>query len=136
VTTVLSPDDRTRLIASATAVRERAYAVYSSYQVGAALLATDGRIYAGCNVENANYPAGICAERSAIASAVSAGARAFSAVVVVTVNGVAPCGICRQVLNEFAPDMWVVGVDTSGHIHFERNLRELLPLSFSRADLA
>ena len=94
--------------------QKMAYAPYSGFAVGAALLAADGAIYAGCNVENASYGLTICAERNAIAHAVSCGAKQFTAVAVVTENGVTPCGACRQVLAEFGPRMTVIVADTRG----------------------
>ena len=102
------------LVAAAAAVRERAYAPYSRFPVGAALRAADGTIFAGCNVENASYGLTICAERNAIAQAVAAGVRDFTAVAVVSENGVTPCGACRQVLVEFGPEMTVIVVDVRG----------------------
>ena len=111
---VLSEDQIEALIAAAAAVRERAYAPYSQFRVGAALRAVDGTIYAGCNVENASYGLTICAEQNAIAQAIAAGARDFTAVAVVTENGVTPCGACRQVLVEFGPEMMVIVADRRG----------------------
>jgi cytidine deaminase len=92
-----------RLIDAATAVREHAYAPYSEFSVGAALLAADGRVFVGCNVENASYGLTICAERNAVAAAVAEGATNFDALVIVTEVSppAAPCGACRQVLTEF-----------------------------------
>jgi cytidine deaminase len=110
----LSEDQIAELTAAAAAVRERAYAPYSQFRVGAALRAADGTIYAGCNVENASYGLTICAERNAIAQAIAAGARDFTAVAVVTENGVMPCGACRQVLVEFGSEMTVIVADTRG----------------------
>jgi cytidine deaminase len=111
---VLSEEQIEALIAAAAAVRERAYAPYSRFRVGAAVRAADGTVFTGCNVENASYGLTICAERNALAHAVSAGAQSFSAVAVVTENGVMPCGACRQVLVEFAPQMTVIVADTRG----------------------
>jgi len=110
----LSEDQIAELIAAAAAVRERAYAPYSQFLVGAALRTADGTIFAGCNVENASYGLTICAERNAIAQAIAAGARDFTAVAVVSENGVTPCGACRQVLVEFGPEMTVIVVDMRG----------------------
>jgi cytidine deaminase len=110
----LSEGQTAELIAAAAAVRERAYAPYSRFPVGAALRAADGTIFAGCNVENASYGLTICAERNAIAQAVAAGVRDFTAVAVVSENGVTPCGACRQVLVEFGPEMTVIVADARG----------------------
>ena len=127
--------DREALIRQASAARERAYAPYSDYAVGAALLAESGRVYVGCNVENAVYPLGMCAERVAVFEAVCAGERHFEAIAVVTKNGGAPCGSCRQVLREFGGDTLVLIADTDGN-HRETTVAELLPDSFSAADLS
>ena len=96
------------LIAAARAARQNAYIPYSGYAVGAAVRASSGKIYSGCNVENAAYPTGLCAERVAIFKAVSEGERRFTALAVVTSNAGSPCGSCRQVLSEFADDDAVV----------------------------
>lgn len=132
---VLAIEMQEALIQSALEVRQRAYAVYSHYHVGAALLSKDGQVFTGCNIENAAYPAGICAERTALVKAVSEGVREFLAVVVATDNGGSPCGICRQMLNEFAPEIWVILVDEHGQISLEQPLNELLPHSFSPSHL-
>lgn len=123
------------LIDHAIAVSQHAYAPYSGYHVGAALLAEDGQIFTGCNVENATYPAGICAERSALVKAVSEGVRDFTAIAVVTRGGGTPCGICRQMLYEFAPNLRVIIADMNGTIHHDLSLKELLPYGFSGSDL-
>jgi cytidine deaminase len=119
-----------RLIASAAAARERAYAPYSNFKVGAALKGKSGRVYAGCNVENAAYGSSMCAERTAIFKAVSEGEREFEAIAVVTENGASPCGCCRQVMMEFAPDMAVVIADTQGQAR-STTVRGLLPDGFT-----
>jgi cytidine deaminase len=126
--------DREGLIRQAVAARERAYAPYSNYAVGAALLADSGRVYVGCNVENAVYPLVMCAERVAVFKAVCAGERRFEAIAVVTRNGGAPCGSCRQVLREFGEDTLVLVADADGNFR-ETTVAELLPDSFSAADL-
>lgn len=127
--------DATELIRQATEARERAYAPYSHYAVGAAVLTDDGRVFTGGNVENAVYPLTLCAERVAITSAVASGARAIAAVAVVTENGGTPCGSCRQVIREFAtPETPIFIADTQGRYR-ERALDQLLPESFSAADL-
>ncbi len=119
-----------QLIASAAAARERAYAPYSNFKVGAALKGKSGRVYAGCNVENAAYGLSMCAERTAIFKAVSEGEREFEAIAVVTENGVSPCGSCRQVMMEFAPDMAVIIADTQGRTRVT-TVRDLLPDGFT-----
>jgi homotetrameric cytidine deaminase len=118
------------LVALAEEARERAYAPYSGYRVGAALEATDGRVFSGCNVENASYSVTCCAERSALFAAVSAGARHFRRLVVVAAGrGPYPCGACRQALTEFAPDLAVTVVTEDGESH-EFTLERLLPHPF------
>jgi cytidine deaminase len=127
--------DAERLIELATEARRRAYAPYSRYRVGAAVQAEDGRRFTGANLENAVYPLTICAERAAIACAVSAGVRRIVALAVVTSNGGSPCGSCRQVMREFGtPEMRVL-IGTPDGEYRERRLQELLPESFSSEDL-
>lgn len=108
------------------------YAPYSNFHVGAALLAEDGKVYTGCNVENASYGLSICAERVALGKAVSEGARAFKAIAIVAkeMAPCVPCGACRQVLNEFAPrlTLYLDGKTFS--------LEELLPEAFGPEDLS
>jgi cytidine deaminase len=120
------------LVAAAHAAMLRAYAPYSRYRVGAALLADDGTIVPGCNVENASYPAGSCAERVALGAAVVEGHRAFTALAL-CVEGAAPaapCGICRQALMEFAPGLRITSVTTGG-ARVDWTLAELLPAPFT-----
>lgn len=133
---MLSPEERQRLVEAAQKARDHAYAPYSHYAVGAAILTASGKVYTGSNVENAVYPLGLCAERVALFKAVSEGERAFRAVAVVTRNGGAPCGACRQALREFGTDWDVVVADTRGEIRLETTLAALLPISFSEEDLA
>jgi cytidine deaminase len=123
------------LIAQAIQATENAYIPYSNYPVGAALLCDDGQIYTGCNIENASYPAGICAERTALAKAISEGSQTFSTIVIATRGGGSPCGICRQALYEFAPDLRVILVDLNGNIHHDTTLNVLLPLGFNHDNL-
>jgi cytidine deaminase len=120
---------REKLIAAALAARKLAYAPYSGYPVGAALLGGDGRIYTGCNVENASYGLANCAERTAVFKMVSEGVREILALVVCTANAGSPCGACRQVLTEFAGDVPVWLVDESGNGR-ETTLYTLLPDHF------
>jgi len=122
------------LVALATEARERAYAPYSNYAVGAALQGKSGRVYTGCNVENAVYSLTICAERTALFKAVSEGEREFNALAVVTANGGSPCGSCRQVLAEFGPDLRVL-IAVPGKLVAVQTIAELLPRSFGPSDL-
>jgi len=118
------------LIAKAMKAREQAYAPYSHFTVGAALLARSGRVYTGCNVENASYGLSVCAERVAVFKAVSEGERDFEALAVVTEKGVTPCGACRQVLMEFGDDIQVIVADVTGRYQV-LSLQELLPEAFT-----
>ncbi len=125
-----------KLVNAARQARKRAYAPYSRYQVGAAVLAKSGKVYTGCNVENAVYPSGLCAERVAIFKAVSEGERALTAMAVVTKNGGSPCGACRQVLAEFARgDATVVIASARGEAYQMFTLAELLPERFGAEKL-
>lgn len=112
-----------------------AYIPYSHYPVGAALRAADGRVYTGCNVENASYPVTICAERTALVKAVSEGQRQFDLLVVATRNAGSPCGMCRQMLYEFAPELRIVTVNLAGVINADCRLSELLPNGFGPSSL-
>ena len=116
------------LIAAASATRSLAYAPYSGFQVGAALVTKAGKIYTGCNVENVSLGLTICAERSAIATAVAEGHKDFVAVAVVTAGKkpAIPCGACRQVLAEFNPSIKILAATIDGKVQ-EFNLAELLP---------
>ena len=114
---------------------ENSYSPYSRFRVGACLLASDGRTFQGCNIENASYGATICAERCAVSNAVIHGAKSFTAIAVVGSSGWAwPCGICRQVLNEFSDDMRVICGELGGTFEVVP-LSELLPHSFGPKDL-
>ncbi len=118
------------LIAQAIEARKRAYAPYSRYKVGAALLGKSGKVYMGCNVENASYSHTVCAERTAILKAVSEGELEFEAIAVVTRNGGSPCGACRQVMVEFAPELTIYIGDKNGEYR-STTMSELLPDSFT-----
>jgi len=131
----LAPETIEALVTRARQARQRAYAPYSHYAVGAALIIASGEVFEGVNVENAAYPAGICAERAAVFAAVSAGHRQFAALAVVTQNAGSPCGSCRQVLAEFGTDTVVVLADQSGRIIRQTTVAELLPDAFGRGDL-
>ncbi len=124
------------LIGKAVEVRERAYAPYSRFKVGAALLSRDGRVFAGCNVENASYGLTVCAERVALFKAVSEGTREFEAIAIACGKGpCAPCGACRQVLFEFAPDLTVIMTDSEGKEIRVSKLSDLLPEGFGPGSL-
>ena len=128
------------LMLAAVEARKNAYVPYSGFSVGAALLSRDGRVFTGCNVENAAYSPTNCAERTAIFKAVSEGVRTFSAIAVVGGSGeilnelCAPCGVCRQVLAEFCDADFRVLLGTPDAIRVMR-LGELLPLAFSASDI-
>jgi cytidine deaminase len=129
---------RDALIAAALSARKQAYAPYSRYQVGAAILTESGRITPGCNVENASYGLCNCAERTAIFTAACAGERTVVAVAVATEDGGTPCGACRQVLAEFSPrddtPLVVLLLDREGNVVTETTLSELLPMAFILRD--
>jgi len=128
-------ESRRKLIQAAQDARQWAYAPYSNYRVGAALLSSSGKVYDGVNVENAAYPNGICAERVAVFKAVSEGEREFTAVAVVTDNGGSPCGACRQVLSEFGLDTILVIADGEGRVTLETTVGGLLPGAFGSQHL-
>ena len=115
---------------------ERAYAPYSQFRVGAALVGDDGRLFAGCNVENAAYPAGICAERSALGAAIAGGVTRFDLLVIATEadDPTPPCGMCRQALVEFAPRLAIVSYTKHG-TEAKWDLATLLPHPFTPAAL-
>jgi cytidine deaminase len=124
------------LMAEAVKARRRAYAPYSRFPVGAALLTRDGRVFHGCNVENVSFGLTICAERNAVWQAINEGVKDFVAIAVTARDGrgAPPCGSCRQVLHEFAPNAWVYWRDARGRI-LKRRLSELLPSAFRLEEL-
>lgn len=126
---MITDSQRDFLLQTARQAREQAYAPYSRYKVGAALLMDDGRVFSGCNVENASYGLSICAERTAVFKAVSEGGRVITAVAVCTSNAGSPCGACRQVLAEFAGDVPVWLCDSQGGVR-ATTLYALLPDHF------
>ncbi|HPD62401.1 MAG TPA: cytidine deaminase [Anaerolineaceae bacterium] len=134
-TTQIDGEMLEKLIETARNARNWAYAPYSHYAVGAALLTASGKIYDGVNIENAAFPAGICAERVAMFKAVSEGERDFTFLVVMTDNGGSPCGSCRQVMAEFGLSTRVLIVDTNGKTHIDTTVEGLLPWAFRPEDL-
>lgn len=131
----MKPDQIQELISRAEQARERAYAPYSGYRVGAAIVSESGAVYTGCNVENLSFGATICAERNAAGAMVAAGETRFRLVVVATKDGAAPCGICRQFLAEFAmDDAKVLSVDESGAVR-EWSFKDLLPETFDSTEV-
>jgi len=132
---MLTNEMRETLIQKAIDAWHGAYAPYSGYSVGAAVLTESGEIYDGVNIENAVYPLTICGERVAIFKAVSEGKKSFQAIAVVTRNGGTPCGSCRQVMAEFGLDTVVLIADNTGKLHHTFTVAELLPNSFSEADI-
>lgn len=136
-------DMKQKLMRTASDMRALSYAPYSHFTVGAALLGKNGKIYTGCNVENAGYGPTICAERTAFAKAVSEGCREFLMIAIAggreeeeCAGPCAPCGVCRQVMREFCdPDSFLILMGKDGEILAERTLSELLPMSFGPDDL-
>ena len=128
---VMLEHEAIELISAAREARQNAYAPYSKFQVGAALRTASGRVFSGCNVENASYGLTNCAERVAVQTAIAAGEREFTLLVIATPEGSPPCGACRQVLAEFAPELPILLVgDDSTTLH-EVNIRDLLPGRFT-----
>lgn len=127
--------DAAALVAHALAARQRAYAPYSNYLVGAALLTDEGDVVYGCNVENAAYPDAICAERVALTGAVAQGRRSYVAMAVATRDGGSPCGSCRQVLAELAPPTMPIYISDDQGRYRTTTVAALLPESFTSASL-
>lgn len=132
---MLTDEQRQLLIETALGARRWAYAPYSKYTVGAALLTSSGLIYDGVNIENAAYPMVMCAERVAVFKAVSEGETNFKAIAVATSNAGTPCGACRQVLSEFGLETIVLIVNGDGLVKQETTVAELLPGAFGPQDL-
>jgi cytidine deaminase (EC 3.5.4.5) len=128
--------DKNEVIKQAIEAMENAYAPYSKFKVGAALLTKSGKIYTGCNIENSSYGASVCAERVAIFKAVSEGEHDFELLVVATKTEEPspPCGICRQVISEFSNDLPIILVNDKGSI-IETNINKLLPFPFLKERL-
>lgn len=127
--------DATQLIQLALEARNNAYAPYSQFRVGAALLAHNGEVFTGCNVENASYGLTVCAERTAVFKAIAAGVSHFTSIAISLTGGGAPCGACRQVLNEFAPKLAIYLGDETGKLVQETSLDILLPNAFRSDDI-
>ena len=133
---MLTSEYRALLINTARQYLKNSYSPYSNYPVGAAVLAEDGLVYGGTNIENSAHPSGLCAERVAINKAISEGNRRILAVAVVTRNAGAPCGACRQVMREFASlDIPVILTTVEDGLEEEFTLGDLLPRSFGPEDL-
>ena len=124
------------LVAAALEGSQKAYIPYSNYRVGAALLTENGEVFSGCNVENAGYSPTICAERTAFVKAISEGHQQFACIAVVSRGAGSPCGVCRQFMFEFAPDMKVILADLDGQVHLVTTVDELLPHGFGPSNLA
>jgi cytidine deaminase len=123
------------LVKKAAEARSQSYAPYSKFNVGAAILTKDGQIIQGANIENASYGLSVCAERIAVFKAISAGVKDIAAIAVVVPGGGTPCGACRQVLNEFNPNLPIYLGDVEGHMTAETSLKELLPNAFGPHNL-
>jgi cytidine deaminase len=132
----ISQAEISALVAAAKVASEKAYCPYSKFRVGAAVLASDGNIFSGCNVENASYGLTICAERNSVVQAVAGGMKSIRAVAIYTptASPTAPCGACRQVLNEFGPDAMIICA-CDGPNRLELALFDLLPQAFGPANL-
>jgi cytidine deaminase len=133
---MITEKERQNLIQQAMDIRQHAYAPYSKYKVGAALLSKSGRVFTGVNIENAAYSVTICAERTAVFKAVSEGDRTFSAVAIVTDDGGSPCGSCRQVLSEFGLDTRILLLNGDGELVSEQTVNDLLPGAFTPDSLS
>ncbi|XP_042544511.1 cytidine deaminase [Dipodomys merriami] len=133
----LEPEHVQRLLLSSREAKKSAYCPYSHFPVGAALLTRDGRVFSGCNIENACYPLSVCAERTAIQKAISEGHKDFRAIAIssdLQDDFISPCGGCRQVMREFGSD-WAVYMTKPDGTYVVRTVQELLPASFGPEDL-
>jgi len=131
----MSSGEEGALIEAAQAAREQAYAPYSAYRVGSALQTRSGRIFTGCNVENASYGLTICSERVALGKAVSEGERDFEVLAICALGAPAPCGACRQVLHEFSPGLVLLLIDPRKEQSVKVDLSVLLPQAFQQSSL-
>ncbi len=127
--------DIKELYVAAVKVQKNAYCPYSNYYVGCALEASSGKIYTGCNIENASWSVSICSERTALVKALSEGERSFKRLVIVTKYGGMSCGICRQMLNEFSPDLEIITFNVDGKVVVREKLRDMLPKAFGPESL-
>ncbi len=132
---VLKPQDIDRLTRAAIEARDQAYAPHSHFYVGAAVMANDGMIISGCNVENASYSLCLCAERVAASAAVASGQRSWKAMAIASVGGVMPCGACRQFLAEFGTNLTLIMIDVIDGTRTTRKLSQLLPEAFDGSSL-
>ncbi|MDD4962185.1 MAG: cytidine deaminase [Candidatus Marinimicrobia bacterium] len=132
---MIDRDKQKALLAAALNVRSQAYAPYSKFTVGAAVLSKDGSIVSGINMENSSYGLSVCAERNTLAAAVAQGKRDFEAMAVVSKGGVAPCGACRQVIHDICGDIEIILADEKGAIRKITSIQALLHDAFGDADL-
>ena len=125
-----------KLISKAKKARKKAYTPYSKFKVGAAVLSVDGKIFTGCNIENASFGLAVCAERVAIFKAISEGTTKFEAIAVIgdTDKPCSPCGACRQVISEFGEDIPLIMANLNGAVKIKK-IKELLPEAFGKNDL-
>ncbi len=125
-----------KLIKIAEKARKKAYTPYSKFKVGAAVLSVDGKIFTGCNIENASFGLAVCAERVAIFKAISEGSTKFEAIAVIgdTNKPCSPCGACRQVISEFGEDIPLIMANLKGDVKIKK-IKELLPEAFGKSDL-
>ena len=131
----MPPPSDSELVEAAIRASQHAYMPYSNYRVGAALLTASGEVYGGCNIESVSFTPTVCAERTALFKAVSEGHRNFEAIAVVTRDAGSPCGVCRQMLYEFSPNMRVILADLAANAQLTTTLAELLPHGFGPFNL-